>query len=116
MSKHNKRWGRLNEFNEFVEFTFEDPTGRFHPDLVWLEVGPTTPYRAKLNVFGLIENPTDLLEFKDDYFKEKEVILEKEATETEDRDASLHAEWVKAEEKSKTLDTRFNATVESDYS
>lgn len=47
-----KRWGRIDENNMLVEFTYENPEGRFHPDLIWVEVDHDTKWGTKLTVFG----------------------------------------------------------------
>lgn len=33
-------WARIDDAGRTVEFTREDPTGRYHPDVVWLAVPP----------------------------------------------------------------------------
>lgn len=50
-----KRWGRIDDEGYVVEFTFENPEGRFHPDLVWVEVNADTKYGTKLTLFGTEE-------------------------------------------------------------
>lgn len=115
MGKHNKRWGRLNEFNEFVEFTFEDPKGRFHKDIIWLEVDMTTPYRAKLTSLGTIEDPVPILDLSSVLLEERLIQAEKDATEAEDNDALLHKHWVESQEASKKDPNPYNAVVDVDY-
>lgn len=48
----SKRWGRVRDDGYIVEFTFVDPTGRFHPDVVWVEVSADTKPYTKLVHFG----------------------------------------------------------------
>lgn len=114
MGKHNKRWGRLDEFNVFVEFTFDDPKGRFHKDLVWLEVSPTTQYGARLTSLGTIEDPVPVLDFKDSYLNERMAQADKDAAEAEDNDAVLHKAWLETQELAKKDPTPFTAQLDSD--
>jgi len=62
-----KRWGRLDNDNRLVEFTFIDPIGRFHPDLRWVEVELDTPYGTKITLLGneVAEDPESIVGITD---------------------------------------------------
>jgi|688.fasta_scaffold349654_3 hypothetical protein len=47
-----RRWGRLDEENQIVEFTNIDPLGRFHPSIRWVEVDKDTKIGTRLTLFG----------------------------------------------------------------
>ncbi len=61
----NNRWARIAEDGvTLVEFTFENPEGRFHPDIVWIPVGPDVKYGSRLTTLGQIEEPIPTQEIK----------------------------------------------------
>jgi hypothetical protein len=56
-------WARVNQFDEVVEVADEDPTGRFHPSLIWRELPAGAEYwitsNFKLLEDGSIDAPID---------------------------------------------------------
>lgn len=96
MGKHNKRWGRLNDNNVFVEFTFDDPKGRFHPSLIWVEVDPTTKLGSKLTLISSVDAPVDPRDIKGD--GETEKVLEDRAKGERPLDEQAHDVWLQAQE------------------
>lgn len=92
-----KRWGRLDDENRIVEFTYENPEGRFHPSLIWVEVDQDTKWGTKITVFGSEE--------------------EYEETESKiDLDALFYEEQKQYEERMNKLETKTDKDpVISDY-
>lgn len=78
------KWGRLNENNQIVEFTFVDPLGRYHPDLKWVEVEWDTKLYTTITIFGseVIHDPNSIIgETDENKMYEEWVKMEKEALE-----------------------------------
>ena len=76
-----RKWARLNEEGMIVEFTTIDPTGRFHPDLKWIEVDHDTQWGTRITLFGseisyepTVGQPIDLHEL---FYKEQKEYEEK---------------------------------------
>lgn len=63
MYSKKRRWARLDSENKVVEFTRIDPLGRFHPDIVWIEVDEDTKWGTKLTLFGneIKYNPNEVI-------------------------------------------------------
>lgn len=61
------RWGRVNDDGYIVEFTYINPEGRFHPDLLWVEVNEDTKINTRLVHFGSEEvlDPEGVVGFHD---------------------------------------------------
>lgn len=48
------KWARKNELDQIVEITEVNPEGRFHPEIVWVEVAENA---VVYNVEELFESP-----------------------------------------------------------
>lgn len=85
-----KKWARLDEDNTIVEFTTIDPTGRYHPDLRWVEVDHDTQWGTRINLLGYEQTYIPTIGKEEDYDlivliqKEQEASLNK--IETKDKD------------------------------
>lgn len=56
-------WIRVNEQNEIVETTEIDPEGRYHPDLVWVDIGDLQAEQRDAWVCGvLVKRPKEQAE------------------------------------------------------
>lgn len=47
------KWARVDEDGVIVEFTFDDPEGRFHPSLVWVEVDDKVEMHSRFTKTGI---------------------------------------------------------------
>jgi hypothetical protein len=58
-----RKWGRLDDNNQIVEFTKVDPLGRFHPDIKWVEVEWDTKLYTTITLFGseVMHNPESII-------------------------------------------------------
>ena len=81
-----KKWARLDENNTIVEFTTIDPTGRYHPDLRWIEVDHDTQWGTSINLLGYERTYEPTIGQQEDYDllvliqKEQEALLNKKET------------------------------------
>lgn len=92
-----KRWGRVRDDGYIVEFTFIDPSGRFHPDIVWVEVDMDTKLYTKLVHFGSeeVQDPEGVIGVSDPDVLLKQAALEaeKEAKEQAERAKNPLSDW-----------------------
>jgi hypothetical protein len=88
-----KKWARLDEENTIVEFTTIDPTGRYHPDLRWIEVDHDTQWGTRINLLGYERGYEPTIGQQEDYDllaliqKEQEIALNK--SETKDKEPEI---------------------------
>lgn len=47
------KWARVDEDGVIVEFTFDDPEGRFHPSLLWVEVDDAVAMHSRFTKTGI---------------------------------------------------------------